>query len=172
MSNLKLRALKLDEQDRAEHIMRAAIKGSCEKFYGQHTVKKWVAKENTKFKFQVPEHTFCVADDGVPVSIAGWTSSPTQNGDVNPDGSARISAVFTHPDYAGNGMGRELVNLIEDDIRKAGYTYIILYATMNAVPFYRKLGFEDRADQLIEVADGHYISIKRMVKGIAMQAAE
>ena len=172
MENMRLRALAPDEHGVAEDIMRSAIKGRCSSFYGEHTVRKWTSLENDKFKFQIPQHAFCAANDDGPVSIAGWTNKPTADGADNGAGAARISAVFTHPDYAGNGIGEQLMRLVEDDIRKAGYSHILLFATMNAVPFYRKNGFEDRGEQLLEVAQGHFISICRMVKSIAQEEVE
>ncbi len=166
MQNMRIRSLEPEENEIAMDLMRSAISGKCRRFYGEHTIKKWVAKDNEQFKFQIPKNVFCVANDDGPVSIAGWHERGV-NGGTDMDGAARISVVYTHPDYAGMGIGRQLLNMVEDDIRRAGFSHIVLFATMNAVRFYRRRGFEDRGDQLLEVADGHYITIRRMVKNIA-----
>lgn len=168
MHNMRIRSLQPEENEIAMDLMRTAIRGRCRKFYGEHTVKRWVAKDNSKFKFQVPENVLCVANDRGPISIAGWNKQGV-NGGADMDGAARISAVFTHPDYAGKGIGRQLVSMVENDIQKAGFSHIILFATINAVRFYRQMGFEDRGDQLLEIADGHFITIRRMVKKIAVE---
>jgi ribosomal protein S18 acetylase RimI-like enzyme len=165
MQNMKMRNLEPEENEQAISLMRSAINARCGKFYGEHTIRKWTAVDNAQFKFQIPKRVFCVANDAGPVSIVGWRAGG-EGGCKDMEGTARISVVYTHPDYAGQGIGRQLMRMVEDDIQRAGFTHIALYATMNAVRFYRQVGFEDRGDQLLEVANGHYITIRRMVKNI------
>ncbi|MBU0534799.1 GNAT family N-acetyltransferase [Patescibacteria group bacterium] len=46
-----------------------------------------------------------------------------------------------NPDYQGMGYGKVLYKFIEEYFRKNGVSKISLYATINAVDFYRRLGF-------------------------------
>lgn len=55
--------------------------------------------------------------------------------------SARIRRVWVHPDFAGKGLGRELVTLAEARARAAGAQRYVVCASVNAVGFYEKLGF-------------------------------
>jgi N-acetylglutamate synthase-like GNAT family acetyltransferase len=67
------------------------------------------------------------------VGTAGW---------CKPDaGTARIRKVFVATPQAGKGLGRRLMEHVERDIRSSGIREIVIRATMNAVPFYERLGF-------------------------------
>jgi ribosomal protein S18 acetylase RimI-like enzyme len=70
------------------------------------------------------------------VGAAGW--SWQLDGEVL---SARIRRVWVHPDFAGQGLGRELVTLAEARARSAGAERYVVCASMNAIGFYEKLGF-------------------------------
>ncbi len=159
MQALHYRPLSLpNEAMEAVRVMRNAIQGSCTKVYGEHTVKRWLADGNQHFTFKVPEHPFCAANDMGPVSVAGWNLQP------HADGVARISAVFTMPEFTRQGLASNLISCIEADILEKGFHTVILFATLNAVPFYRKMGYQDRHEQMLEVAEGHFITVLKMSK--------
>jgi len=158
MGDIDFRPAKVEEEAKIIDVMRAAIRKSCVKFYGERTVKFWTAPENRIFKFQLPETSFVAEGPSGILSIAGWTRQP------GVDDVARISAVFTLPQEERKGYGRLLLAMAEDSIRRAGISDVFLLASMNAVPFYKALGFEARQEELIEVASGHYISVLRMRK--------
>ena len=54
-----------------------------------------------------------------------------------------ISGVAVHPDYQGNGIGKEVVTKLIT--LSKGHKKIILYAAPGKEPFYRKLGFKRMA---------------------------
>lgn len=76
-----------------------------------------------------------VAPDGALVGAAGWSWQP----DV--DETARIRRVWVHPDFAGKGLGRELITRAEARASAAGARRYVVCASMNAIGFYEKLGF-------------------------------
>jgi putative acetyltransferase len=69
------------------------------------------------------------------VGAAGWSWQP----DV--EETARIRRVWVHPDFAGKGLGRELITRAEARARAAGARHYVVCASMNAIGFYEKLGF-------------------------------
>ena len=54
-----------------------------------------------------------------------------------------ISGVAVHPDYQGNGIGKEVVTRLIT--LSKGHKKIILYAAPGKEPFYRRLGFKRMA---------------------------
>ncbi len=54
-----------------------------------------------------------------------------------------ICDVAVHPDYQGQGLGRQVVMKLVEHSR--GHRKIILYAAVGKEPFYRKLGFKRMA---------------------------
>jgi GNAT superfamily N-acetyltransferase len=157
---IKIRRLESTERSDALKVMRASINQRCARYYGERTVKLWTDKANKHFQFQLPEHLFGAVNGVGPVAIAGWRQ---QDG---VGGIARIGALFTLAEYEEKGLGRRLMEAVEADICEAGYDKVHLFATMNAVSLYRNLGYGDRNDLMLEVADGHYITIRRMVKNL------
>jgi GNAT superfamily N-acetyltransferase len=72
-----------------------------------------------------------------PVAGAGWQPSPDFAD------TAAIRAVFVHPDHAAAGLGRALMAVAEDAAMTAGFAHILVPAALNAVGFYRRLGYHD-----------------------------
>ncbi len=52
-----------------------------------------------------------------------------------------VHAVFVNPKYHNKGIGKLLMNYIENAARKKGYKTIKLASSKNAVGFYQKLGY-------------------------------
>ena len=80
---------------------------------------------------------FVVTFDGRPVGGAGWQAARDFAD------TAAIRAVFVHPDHAAAGLGRALMSVAEDVVTTAGFGHILVPAALNAVGFYRRLGYHD-----------------------------
>jgi predicted GNAT family N-acyltransferase len=57
-------------------------------------------------------------------------------------GEAQIRSMATAEDRRGQGLGRRIMEYLEQAARQRGATAIFLNARDNAVPFYAKLGYE------------------------------
>lgn len=82
----------------------------------------------------IGEGSFCVAEttDG---RIAGFGTFEDETG--------RLGLLYVHPEFGRQGVGRMLCNHIEREAVKAGFEEIWLDSSMNALPFYRAIGFEE-----------------------------
>ena len=56
--------------------------------------------------------------------------------------TAQLRMMAIDPNWQGKGLGRLLVEYLEDKARKAGAAILVLEARENAVPFYKALGYE------------------------------
>lgn len=56
--------------------------------------------------------------------------------------TGEIVAVYVHPDAARAGVGSRLLDRLESRAREAGLAELTLSASLNAVVFYEKLGYE------------------------------
>jgi ribosomal protein S18 acetylase RimI-like enzyme len=72
---------------------------------------------------------------------------------MHPDGWAEVSAVCTHPDYRGRGLGARVVLTVSKAIRERGILPFLHVAVENtgALRLYQALGFEARCELPIEV---------------------
>lgn len=74
-------------------------------------------------------------EDGRLLGSAGWCVVP----DIS--GAARIRKVFVDPAAAGAGLGRHLVQRIENAARAADCRLLIVRSNANAEGFYAALGY-------------------------------
>lgn len=73
--------------------------------------------------------------DGQLIGTAAWHVSG-DDGQV-----ARISSVFVHPLFARHGLGRRLLTEVEARAGQSGFDQLGTSATINAVPFFERLGY-------------------------------
>jgi GNAT superfamily N-acetyltransferase len=64
------------------------------------------------------------------------------------------------PSKQGKGIGKTVYQFIENEFRKEEKEIIKLYSTLNAVPFYRKMGFKTIGNIEYELIEG---SVRLMI---------
>jgi putative acetyltransferase len=81
-----------------------------------------------------------------------------------PDGEVR--AVYVHPAAARQGVGQALYDDLERAARAAGVDSLGLWASLNAVGFYERQGFERVAERDHEFADEVAATVVEMQKSL------
>lgn len=95
---------------------------------------------------------YCVWAQNRLVGCGGWSRRATLYGGNHSAGRdsrlldphherARIRAMYTHPDYVHQGIGRLILNHAEIMARQAGFQAMEMAATMAGKPFYLKCGY-------------------------------
>jgi putative acetyltransferase len=80
---------------------------------------------------------------GTVLGAAGWSAHEGE-----PE-TARLRKVFVHPERARQGIGTMLVLDAERRAAAAGYGQLAVRASLNAVPFYRRLGYRPVESQTV-----------------------
>jgi GNAT superfamily N-acetyltransferase len=120
--------------------------------------------------------TYYIAEtDDIVVGCGGWSKRNTLYGGdqhketedplLNPErDAARIRAFFVHPDYARQGIGRQIINVCESAAVSAGFSSFELGATLPGVPLYTVMGYTaiERIDA--RLPDGEVLGIVKMRK--------
>lgn len=78
-----------------------------------------------------------------------------------------VEAIYVDPEYARHGIGRALGRALEDIARKFDTRWLVADASLNAVPFYRALGYREVAQDRHEPAPGVHFVCTVMEKEIA-----
>lgn len=66
-----------------------------------------------------------------------------------------LFTIFVDPDYQSKGYGRKIMEILEDDEFFKRAKRIEIPASIGAIPFYKKMGYDFKNDQMI-FEDGHF----------------
>jgi GNAT superfamily N-acetyltransferase len=96
----------------------------------------------------------------VMLACGGWSVRQPSFARLAPIGGAggvvpKVRAVYVHPCFARKGLGRHLMNFIEAEIVRAGFTRATLMSTLTALPLYRALGYRGDAPVILSLPGGH-----------------
>lgn len=120
---------------------------------------------------------FVVECDNRIVGCGGWSKRATLYGGDNSvharDSSlldpsrdpARVRAMYTHPDFARQGVAKIILSMCETAAAAEGFVRVGLMATMSGVPLYQASGFHVVAPNPVEV-NGIEIPLIRMEKAL------
>jgi len=66
-----------------------------------------------------------------------------------------LFSIFVDPNYQGKGYGRKIIETLENDEYFKRAKRVEIPASMSAIPFYRKMGYEHKNGQL-NYCEGHF----------------
>jgi len=66
-----------------------------------------------------------------------------------------LFTIFVHPDYQGKGVGRKIIETLENDEYFKRANRIEIPAGIVAIPFYQKMGYSHKNGELV-YEDGHF----------------
>jgi GNAT superfamily N-acetyltransferase len=92
------------------------------------------------------------------VGTAGWSSA--EDGGT----TARLRYVFVRPLFTGMGLGRRLVLEVEGLTRLAGFHTFTVRATVNAVGFFARLGYQVTSSAVRPLSLTHSLRVAFMQK--------
>ena len=118
---------------------------------------------------------FMIFCDEVFVGCGGWSNRETLfGGNHTPNrddnfldplkDSARIRAMYTHPDWARQGIGSLVMHLGEKAAKKLGFKKCELMATQSGKLLYATQGYESIEDILYKTETGKTVPMIRMEK--------
>jgi N-acetylglutamate synthase-like GNAT family acetyltransferase len=127
----------------------------------------------------IADGTYYVAEiEGEVAGCGGWSRNGKLYGgaqvqltseadqQVSTSDAAKIRAMFVHPTYARQGVGRRLIQVSELAARRAGFRRLELIATLTGEPLYRKCGFVSVELFDIVMPDGLSLRALRMEKAL------
>jgi predicted GNAT family N-acyltransferase len=78
------------------------------------------------------------------------------------DGTPKAERFAVLPEHRGQGIGRALVRVVEDEARRRGAREIVLAAQIRAESFYAQLGYEAYGDRFEEAGITHTMMRKQL----------
>ncbi|PMS17289.1 GNAT family N-acetyltransferase [Trinickia dabaoshanensis] len=124
------KATRSDAHD-AWYIRRDALLDKCASDYPGTVLAAWTDGAPGEKWTNLVERGFYVATENVAVVATGMLTVAT----------GQIDAIFVRPSHMGLGVGRRMMDFLENLARQHGVTTMRLDATLNAAPFYRRCGW-------------------------------
>ncbi|AND67603.1 hypothetical protein ATSB10_01490 [Dyella thiooxydans] len=157
MEAIRIRTATLADAPTAFAIRREAILTQCAGYYPEQDLAIWTSGEMSElFALRVADAFHVAEIDG---GVVGTGMIDLASG--------KIDAIFVRPDWMGRGVGRALMSHLECLAQAAGLTSIHLDATLNAAPFYRRLGFAGEATSTYRSSLGVTLACIPMTKPLA-----
>jgi putative acetyltransferase len=157
---VEVRAARREDRRALRDVHVASVRGLGGEAYDEQVVDAWVGDEERdpgQYRVEGDDVAFLVAvDDGgeesadvtdatsnAPDEVVGFGElrvGEPEEYDVEAD--AEIRAMYVAPDYAGEGVGTALLDELESRARERDVESVVLTASLNAVPFYERHGYE------------------------------
>ncbi len=94
-------------------------------------------------------NTFFIAEEGE--KIVGCVLMEPKD-----PGTVQLRAMAVYNEWQGKGVGRLLVQALEQNAAESGYKKIILHARKVVLGFYKSMDYQQVADEFVEVGIPHY----------------
>ncbi len=147
-----------DDAEPLHRIFKTSVQQLAKNHYSPEQITAWSSRRKPKdYLPAIRLHKVWIAD--VDRKPAGYVQLEIQTGEVQ--------AVFVSPEYARKGVGTELMLFMEQVARKTGLTLLFLRASLNAVPFYQKLGYLETEKIVHRTDDGMEFDCVNMHKAIS-----
>jgi GNAT superfamily N-acetyltransferase len=131
---MNVRLARPDEAEALWAIRNQAIRHGCRESYAPEVISAWTPEAMPeKYRSMVIDNPFFVVDD--PVS-----HRPLATGYLDLM-SGSVEAIFTLPEYFGQGLARRILQAIKEEAIKRKFTQLTLSSTPNARAFYERNGF-------------------------------
>jgi GNAT superfamily N-acetyltransferase len=124
------KATTADAQDIFD-VRFAAIRDQCKNYYPESALDAWTSgSPSERFRADVEQRFY----------VATVNNAVIGTGMLDLD-SGQLDAIFVHPLYLRQGVGRAIVSFLENIARINSVNRLKLESTLNAATFYRNLGF-------------------------------
>jgi GNAT superfamily N-acetyltransferase len=124
------KAQRADARD-VRAVRDAAILSGCGGHYQASLLRQWTIAPIDNSFIEDVEATFYVASIGDRIVATGKIDLKT----------GRLDAIFVLPDCMRSGIGRAMMNHLEQLAIDAGLARLTLDSTLNAAPFYKCCGY-------------------------------
>lgn len=143
------------EEDEVKELIQRSTQSVEPESYSseqQEHLENVIPKMNLDFAEKDRYIYFVAVEDGEIIGLAGFQRE-----------SGTLAGIFVEPEHMGEGIGSQLLEKIENKAKEEGINKMESLASLEAVEFYRKNGYEvvDEQDQDIE---GEDIGVKVMTK--------
>ncbi|MFM2481239.1 N-acetyltransferase family protein [Celerinatantimonas sp. YJH-8] len=143
-------------------IYHRAILGHCLGTYSPKIIRQWTQPVRPiMFEHLVEQYVYIAVEDQEPVGISCYNSQ-----------SEYLNGIYIEPRYMGSGIGKMLLQHQENLLISQGKIEIELRVTLNAVPFYRHLGYSFISESISKIPLQDEIIYSHMIKSLHRKSTQ
>ena len=155
---MTIRRAREDDAESVGRVHRSAIRELCRAHYTDEQIEAWSGPRPAgHFAKVIRAKEFYVAEGGG--EVVGFGSLDAE--------ACEVDAVYIAPAAAGRGIGMKLLRAVEARARELGLKSLRVDASLNAVGFYERAGYELQATGTHRLANGVDLPCAHMSKGLA-----
>lgn len=130
---ITIRRARQEDKGALWHIHTRAIREVCKSHYSERELKSWTdVLKPARYEKPINNGPFYVAVESG--SIIGF-------GNLNQK-SGEIESLYVDPDYVGRGVGKRILEALENAAVGSGLKLLHLSSSLNAVKFYEMAGYQ------------------------------
>lgn len=142
---IRFRQAEVGDEERIHAVHTSSILELCSTSYSVESVKKWAARQTPSQytnSIESGEITLALSSDHVDeiIGFGHLISSDTGERETETK-ECEIKGLFVSPKYVRRGVGRSLVQHMEQQAKERGFRHIRVRSSINAKEFYQKMGY-------------------------------
>lgn len=135
---MEIRRFRPEDAEKTAQVVAVTLKTSNSKDYSEAYIEANIASHSPEILIERAEsgHMYVVCEDSRIIgcgAIAGYWGSTEES---------ILLTIFVLPEYQGKGIGREIIRTLEQDEYFLRAKRIEIPASVTAVGFYRKMGYD------------------------------
>ena len=131
--SIKIRPATTEDRQALWQVHTEAIRQTARSHYDAAQIEAWAGHLTPEGYHPDPDCFFVAETEG---SVVGF-------GELNLK-AGEIEAVFVAQDYGRRGIGRQILQALEEVAAQRGLTHLVLDASLNAVAFYKVMGYRQK----------------------------
>lgn len=175
MSHIDIRLAEPSDLGALRALQERSLRVLGQPYYTATQIETFISRVGTMDDYLVADRTYLVAEmDGELLGCAGWTTRMPGYARNTPDAhlyanrrKATVRSVFVEPLVARQGVGRRIMNAVENAVRGDGFPSVELGATDSGLSFYQAIGYQPLRMLQVGLGDGISFRITVMNKSLA-----
>jgi N-acetylglutamate synthase-like GNAT family acetyltransferase len=140
------------------HVHTRAIRETARSHYSREEIEAWASPRQPEHYIEsIRSKEFYIAEENGAVIGFG-----TLNQEHN-----EIEAVYVSPDVARRGIGSAILRRLEERAQGLGLKSLKIDASLNAVPFYKSVGYQSQQETKHRLSSGVEIGCVLMTKELS-----
>ncbi len=142
----------------AVKLQKMAITDLCEPDYGKNICAQWVNDiEESDFAGFKEGQYFVAEDAGEIIAMGGWTGD-------------NLKLFYIAPNLVGQGLATEFYEALEKLYLTEKPKHWLVLATLTALPFYLKMGFQKMQTSVFKLKNGIELPMHVLMKTYSPEA--